>query len=426
MIGKACLLAVQDYYHEKILSACVILSLAAVLAPLLVLYGVKFGVISTMTDRLKNNPTTLEIIPVASGHYTTAFFEELASLPNVAFVLPRTRAIAATMTLSLPNENNILSRVHVSLEPTAPQDVLLQRYLVTTPSVQHTKSVPQDAFAITLSAEAARRLHVAVGDNLVGRVERTNKGRIENAQVALWVEGILPLEAQQKAVAFIPLSLLEATEDFRDGRKPLEDARLTVDKGWTGEEDVAVAMGKEGRVYPAFRLYARSLEDVETLRIYFEHKRIDVFTQAEQIAAVFSLSASLNLIFGLIGTAAALGFGASTSSNALATVRRKERHLGILRLMGFSSGDIMTFPLFQSVLTSCLGTLLATALYLIIALLIDYLFAQSLQGIEQVCSLPWTHLGAAFGIVLGLSLLATVFPAVRAARVEPSEVIRDV
>ena len=49
-----CRLACRDYLREALLSACAVLGLAAVLTPLLVLYGVKFGVVQTLTDRLQH------------------------------------------------------------------------------------------------------------------------------------------------------------------------------------------------------------------------------------------------------------------------------------------------------------------------------------------------------------------------------------
>ncbi|MDR0338917.1 MAG: ABC transporter permease, partial [Desulfovibrio sp.] len=62
-------LALSDYRHEALLSFCSICILAAVLAPLLVLLGVHHGIISSMTQRLVNDPRTLEITPVGSGKY---------------------------------------------------------------------------------------------------------------------------------------------------------------------------------------------------------------------------------------------------------------------------------------------------------------------------------------------------------------------
>ncbi len=432
MIVKACRLAYKDYIHDGLLSACAILSLAAVLAPLLVLYGVKFGVIQTMTDRLKNDPRNLEIIPVSSGYYTKEDLHAMQETTQgaVGFVLPRTRSIAATMSLAPYNSTNILQRITASLEPTAKGDTLLQHYGVDTSkaySIPHPKDPEKKAFAITLSAEAARKLQAEVGSALVGRVERLHQGKVERASITLVVQNILPLEAQQKNVAFIPLELLEATEDFRDGRAPAENdakALLLPELGWLGEKQEDTK--EDARTYAGFRLYAKDLNGVTTLRNYFAQKNIDVFTQAEQIAAVRSLDTSLTLIFTLIGGAAALGFWASTTSNVLAAVRRKERYLGILRLMGYSSKQLMAFPLFQSLLTSVLGAFLAAIIYAITAALIDHLFAQSLQGVEKICFLPSSHFALATLLVCFLSLAATVFPANRAARIEPSEVIRDV
>ena len=65
-----CRLACRDYLREALLSACAVLGLAAVLTPLLVLYGVKFGVVQTLTDRLQHDPRNLEVSPVSSGRFT--------------------------------------------------------------------------------------------------------------------------------------------------------------------------------------------------------------------------------------------------------------------------------------------------------------------------------------------------------------------
>ncbi len=420
MFIKSCLLAAKDYYHETLLSACAVLSLAAVLTPLLVLYGVKFGIISTMTDRLQNNPHNLEVIPVSSGYYTKTWINDMQKNPHVGFILPKTRAISATMDISLQGETSSFKRITVSLEPTGQGDTLLAPYLNT--SAKSQEKQPKNTFAVTLSAEAAQRIAAKPHVILQGYVERTHKGKVERASTLLWVQAILPLEVQQQEVAFISLDLLEATEDFRDGRKPKKDERLQESAGWTGDDSPNTE-----RVYASFRLYAKNLSGVTALREFFATKAIDVYTKAEEIAAVQALNTSLNLIFGLIGFTAALGFLASTASHALAAVRRKERYLGILRLIGYTGTDIMAFPLFQSFLTASLGSLTAGALYAIAAYLIDYLFSASMHNTnEQICSLPPEHFILGFGIVVCLSLCATFVPATKAAKIIPSEVIRDI
>ena len=47
-----CGMALRDYWHERALSLCAVLALATVLAPLLILFGVRNGVISNLQERL--------------------------------------------------------------------------------------------------------------------------------------------------------------------------------------------------------------------------------------------------------------------------------------------------------------------------------------------------------------------------------------
>ncbi len=66
-LGLMSRLAWHDYRREGRLSACAVLALVAVLAPLLVLFGLKFGLISTLTERLERDPGIREVIPLGAG-----------------------------------------------------------------------------------------------------------------------------------------------------------------------------------------------------------------------------------------------------------------------------------------------------------------------------------------------------------------------
>ena len=410
-----CRLACRDYLREALLSACAVLGLAAVLTPLLVLYGVKFGVVQTLTDRLQHDPRNLEVSPVSSGRFTLQEVEKFAARPDVAFALPRTRAIAATIDLRNGKEG-ARKTVTASLEPSAAGDPLLARYGVPAPVMPaQPLAAPVE---VTLSAPAAEKLGCSLGDTLTGTLERRYQGQVQRARVTLRVAGVLPLAAQQKDVAFVPLPLAQATEDYRDGRAVPE---LGTAEGWTGEPR------PEGpRLYPGFRLYASSLEAVTGLREFFAGQGLEVYTHAAEIEQVTSLSRALNTVFALICAAAAAGFLASTASSALAGVKRKERMLGLLRLTGFGTGALLLFPLVQALLTALLGTATAMGVYAAAAAVINHLFAASLGDMEQVCRLLPRHVLLVFAAVAGLALTAALGPALRATRIEPSEVIRDV
>lgn len=410
-------LAWRDYRREFLLSACAVLGLAAVLTPLLVLYGVKFGVVQTLTDRLRNDPRNLEISPVSSGRFTDDDIMKLKAHPRVAFVIPRTRVISAVMELR-SGAGAERRAAMVSLEPTDKGDPLLRHFQAAVPAAARRTPDAPYALEATLSAPAAEKLGVAPGDMLEGRVERSSAGRPQSARVPLRVAAVLPLAAQQKDVAYVPFVLMRAAEDYRDGYAV---PGLPPDMGWTGDAP-ATAPSR----YAGFRLYARTLDDVPLLRDAFAAQRIDVYTHAEEIDQVTSLARALNCIFALICAATAAGFLASTASSALAGVKRKERVLGLLRLHGFTTGKLVLFPLAQSLLTALLGTATASGVYAAAAAVINQLFRADVTGMEQVCRLLPQHFLLAFAAVAALALLAAVGPAVRAARVEPSEVIREV
>jgi len=396
-------LSLRDYFHERLLSICAVLGLAAVLAPLLVLFGVKSGIINTMADRLIEDPRNREVSPVGSGRYGVDWFAAAAKLPEVAFVIPQTRSIAANMVLFNQDEGEPRT-VPVDLIPTGEGDPLLLKW----------GRIPADDTSVVLSASAARKLNVTTEKEISGRVGRSVGGIKEQVTVKLKVAAVLPIGAFPREAAFVRLRLLEATEDYRDGRG-------SETFGWPGNE-----RPPGPREYPSFRLYARSIYDVGDLRDRFTDQGMEVYTKVEEIEIVRSLDRSFTLIFRLISIVAVFGYFASMASNVLANVNRKSRHLGITRLIGFSTGSIIWFPVVQSIATSILGTLTAVCLYLITELMINRLFSQYLSAGEYVCRLSAAHLLIALGFTLVMSILASAYAAFRVARIEPSEVIRDV
>jgi len=396
-------LSLKDYFHERLLSACAVLGLAAVLAPLLLLFGVKSGIINTMADRLIEDPRNREVTPVGSGRYGEDWFSVAAKRPGVAFVIPQTRSIAASMVL-YNGEGEKPHSVVVDLIPTGEGDPLLEKW----------GRVPKNETSVVLSNTAARKLNVAAEQEVIGRVGRAVAGIKEQVTIRLKVAAVLPIEAFPREAAFVRLGLLEATEDYRDGRG-------SEAFGWPGQ-----ARPPGPREYPSFRLYARSIYDVATLRDMFFEQGLEVYAKVEEIEVVQSLDRSFTLIFRLIAIVAVFGYFASMASNVLASVNRKSRHLGVTRLIGFSTGSIVWFPIVQSLATSILGTVTAICFYLVVEVLINRLFSQYLSAGEYVCRLSLGHLTVALGFTVAMSIMASAYAAFRVAKIEPSEVIRDI
>lgn len=386
-------LAWQDYRNDGWLSACAVLALVAVIAPLLVLFGLKFGLVSSLTERLENDPATREIIPLGGGRFSRAFVEQLGQRSDVAFAIPRTRQIAATAQVGA---------LTLEMLPTAPGDPLLGGL-----------PIPVGLDQVVLSHTAAEKLAARPGDWLKTRFARQVAGRVEAQDARLQVLAVLPLEAFARDGLFAGLSLLEAAEDYRDGR-------AVPALGWDGD---AVGVSEQ-RVYPAFRLYARSLTDVEPLRVYFAGQNLLVSTQALSIAQVQSLSRNLSIVFWIIAGLALAGAFAAIFAGALAAVARKRRELSVLRLLGFSTGALLLFVVMQALYSAGFAAVLSAGLYGLAEAGLNQLFVQ-VPG-EYASHLLARHYALALVAVLGVSAVAAACGGWRVARIQASEGIRDV
>jgi len=389
-------LAWQDYRSESRLSACSVLALVAVIAPLLVLFGLKFGLIGSLTERLEQDPAVREVIPLGGGRFTLPFIASLAARPDVGFVLPRTRQIAATADLSLNGQ-----AINVEMIPTASGDPLLGSV-----------APPTGLDSVLLSKTAAEKLDAKAGDWLEAAFTRQMSGTLQAQRMRVRVAAVLPLEAFQRDALFASLSLLEAAEDYRDGR-------AVASLGWAGETG-----SHAQRIYPAFRLYARDLNDVEPLRRYFADNGLLVSTQSQAIAQVQSLSRNLSIVFWIIAGLALTGACAAIFAGALASVERKRRELSVLRLLGFSTGALLLFVVLQSLYSGALAALLGAALYGVAEQGLNRLFVQ-VAG-EHASHLLPRHYFVALCAVLSASAIAAALGGLRVARIEASEGIRDV
>ena len=138
------------------------------------------------------------------------------------------------------------------------------------------------------------------------------------------------------------------------------------------------------------------------------------------ILSILVLIATMNIVSGLI-----------------MLVKNKGRDIGILRTIGLSEGSVMRVFFICGSITGVIGTLMGVILGCLFAIYIDPIFSfvnyvmgggvwdPSIRGIYALpAELRAGDVIKAVGLSLGLSFVVTIFPARRAARLNPVEALR--
>jgi lipoprotein-releasing system permease protein len=141
----------------------------------------------------------------------------------------------------------------------------------------------------------------------------------------------------------------------------------------------------------------------------------------------------LFIVLGIIVLVAAFNI----ATTLIMVVMEKHRDIAILRAMGANAGSIMKIFILEGLVIGTLGTLLGTALGLFLASNADpiikglegtlkvKIFDQAIYGMERFPSV--VNPGDVIAVVvvaMAISLLATIYPAWRASRMDPAEALR--
>jgi len=200
-------LSIQDLWHDRTVSFCITSSLIAVIAPLLLLFGLKFGIVSQLQDELARDPRNLEIKMLSSGNFTAEWITKLREKSGVGFAIGQTRSLNTLADL-IKDKNHFIESAEVI--PTAEDDPLLGDLQLT------------NSHEAILTTEAARQLAVIKGDTIHLRVIRQLNEHREWGNKRLTVAGVLPPTYFNRPALFVSESLLLSLEHFRDGYISLE------------------------------------------------------------------------------------------------------------------------------------------------------------------------------------------------------------
>jgi len=393
-------LSLADLWHDRNVSLCMAASLVAVIAPLLLLFGLKHGVVSQLQQELLSDPRNLEVKMLSSGHFDQAWLQRLQDRPEVGFAIGQTRSLNTQADL-LGAHGRFADNVEVI--PTRASDPLLATDL--------SELAPDQ---VILSERAAERLDAKAGDTLRLRVARRLNEVNERGERTLQVCAIVSSVRFARPAAFVSPELLMELEHYRDGY-------LVASLGASsGQALDALNVG-----YARARVYARDIDSVAPLERWLNEQRIETASRLAEINSVKAINHVLGLIFSVIAGAALIGCIASLVGAFLANIDRKRRHLAVLRLLGFSSLAVSAYVVLQALVLSLVGYLGGLGSYYLGSLLFDRLLVSSQATGAFICHITVWHGLVALLLAFLVAGLVALIGALRAIRIQPAESLRE-
>lgn len=367
-------LALRHLFFERMMTICQIAALACIMAPLLLLFSLRFGILTELHNQLMNDPKVLSLTLDMSYRLDSSFFENLAARPEVGFVVPQITALNALVDLKFPG-----AAVRISVLPTKPGDpVVLSSNL--------SFEQPLGSYEAFISYNLAQLRGLKVGDVVTMVVSRTRNGVRESVRTSLKLRGIVEERFVNDDCLLLNLDLVNAIDDYRNGYNPV----LLSDGS---------KVNTQPRLYAKFRLYAKDLASVIPLYYYLVNQNLNVSSKVREIQNLKAVSHVLNFIYGVIALVSVAGGALALTGLVLSALRASKRNFVLLRLMGQGSTGIYGVVMIEGLFIATVGFALALTLYSIGAGIFNTYFGTILSG-SMISDLTYEHITLFFGATL--------------------------
>ena len=329
-------LALCSLRFDKIISICIVASLCAVIAPLLLLFSLRFGIISNLEHKLSSNPSNLEIRMMSGYRLDQQFFDALKNNPHIGFVIPLTRSLSVTANISFNG------RIVQNLEtlPTAAGDPIV-REMDFDGELSLTEAY--------LSETTAQDLGLKTGDTFKFVISRITDNKTVNAVVPFTLKGIVKKELLPHKTIMVNFNTLVYMEDFRDGFEPpvFSDGSNP---------------NSERQNFAKARIYVKSLNDLEPVsRMLRQNYSItDKLASVENLKAI---SKVLSFIFTTIALTSIAGGVMATIGLIFTNLSRLEKTFALLFLSGLSKGGVFFIVVIQNFILSVCAYLCSLGLF---------------------------------------------------------------
>lgn len=195
---------------ETRLFLSMVLCFAAMIAPILIILGLKYGIVETLKERVLSQPEALQVTVKPKQDLTEEEICMMREWPEVGFLAPLARHLSFDVHVRATEnlKSNVREPLEAVLVASGKQDPVLLRDGIEPPSGQN----------IVLSQRLADHLGVKSGENVDIMVWRMNKGTKKWHNCSFTVSGILPHDASDASLVYVDSAIVREVEAYKENR----------------------------------------------------------------------------------------------------------------------------------------------------------------------------------------------------------------
>jgi putative ABC transport system permease protein len=232
------------------------------------------------------------------------------------------------------------------------------------------------------------------------------------------------------------LRIVAVTDQDPEGMRGVLGARMFIPLQMAENLHVMLPSGLRGSeldlsnapAYPSLSVRVKSPSRVESVQDAIRKMGFNTFSILDATRSLRRFFAVLDLFLGIFGSLALAVAALGIVNTLVMAILERRREIGIMKAIGASDGDVKRLFLAEAAVMGFLGGVLGVALGWVIGRLINaganlYLRRQNLPS-ENLWAVPWWLGGGAIAFAIVISMVSGLYPAARAARLDPVQALR--
>ncbi len=358
---------------------------------------------------------------------------QFAALPNVVDVYPQIRFLTDVRYQGNSYSTNVLG-VPESSRATSAFDAITGKYF-SSPAAE--EAILQADFAKELSPQTATLVgqeitlryaeRRAVSSDEISREQDIDKQLDEMMSGGI---SIVSREKKLRIAGIIESDPSAGIGGFGGGRVflPIRVAEQLHAAQANDVQDFVRGGGSGKPTYAALTIRARSPKDVLPIEDAIKKLGFSAFSLLDASKTLRQVFIVFDMFLGLFASLALTVASLGIVNTLLMAILERRREIGVLKALGATDGDVRSLFFAEAGAMGLFGGIFGVALGWLIGQALTwgttiYLRRQDLPGVK-ISYVPWWLAASAIAFAIAVSLVAGLYPATRAARLNPVEALR--